>query len=347
MIFEAEGGSDKGFNGQRKDTPPLIEAIRKKGWNCELIFYRDEWNTEIFDYVVQNFDGYISRINPGNLVKGEKKYFQLLTKLYDNGLVAMSHPTEMLNLGSKDVLFKLSKTGLVPNDIFKYTSINEFKHYFPKTLAFGERVLKQNRGSSGIGIWRVSIVREYQENQQSEIPLSIQIKCTEAKDNQVKYYSLGHFMNLCEKYLVGKNGLLIDMPYLPRIREGEFRILLVGNLPIQIIRKKPSEISEAFSANLFSGAVYINNTIEEHPYLMKIFKVFINNIKSITDNHNLPLLWTADFILSYDDLGNDIYFLSEINSSCVGFTKQIELGIQDNIAEEAISRIIQSFLVKT
>lgn len=35
-------------------------------------------------------------------------------------------------------------------------------------------------------------------------------------------------------------------------------------------------------------------------------------------NFDLPLIWTADFILDVDPLGQDAYRLGELNCSCVG-----------------------------
>lgn len=51
-------------------------------------------------------------------------------------------------------------------------------------------------------------------------------------------------------------------------------------------------------------------------------------------NYDLPLIWTADFILDTDEKGNDKYVLGEINCSCVGFTSHLEL------ADEVASNII-------
>jgi len=51
----------------------------------------------------------------------------------------------------------------------------------------------------------------------------------------------------------------------------------------------------------------------------------------------LPLLWTADFILDTDDKGKDVYVLGEINSSCVGFSTNLELS--ENIADEIMNLI--------
>ena len=41
VFFEAEGGTDKGPDGHRRDTMPMVEALRASGWSADTIFYRD------------------------------------------------------------------------------------------------------------------------------------------------------------------------------------------------------------------------------------------------------------------------------------------------------------------
>ena len=72
VVFEVEGGSDKQFNGHRKDTMPIVDAIKDQGWHAEVVYYRPEWSDDLYDYVSNNFDAYISRVNPGNIPGGEK-----------------------------------------------------------------------------------------------------------------------------------------------------------------------------------------------------------------------------------------------------------------------------------
>lgn len=185
VIFEAEGGADKWFDGHRKDTIPIMNAVKEKGWDCEVIFFRDEWAESIFNYSKNRFDGYISRINPGNLPNGEDTYFNILRRLSDAGLVGMPHPDVMINFGSKDALFKLAGTDLVPSDTYAYYDIPTFREKFPVTLSLGERVLKQNRGSTGNGIWRVKLASDEPIKKGEALPLDTKIKCTEAVDNHV------------------------------------------------------------------------------------------------------------------------------------------------------------------
>ncbi len=343
VIFEARGGSDKGPDGHRKDTMPIVNAINARdGWSSEVIYFEDDRREEIFNYVKDNAVAYISRINPGNLPNGEKLYFETLRNLSDAGVVGMPHPDAMLNFGAKDALFKLRTTDLVPEDTYAYYTVEEFRDTFPMSLSYGERVLKQNRGSTGEGIWRVQIADENVEVKKGEaLPLDTKLKCTEAVDNHVEYNTLADFMTFCEQYIVGDNGMLVDMRFMPRIKEGEIRILMVGESPVFVVHKKPADAEDAFSATLFSGAKY---TYDDPSKWQELVDMFLNSIPTITSklgDYDVPLIWTADFMLDWDDNKNDTYVLGEINCSCVGFTSHLDMGIQDKVADEVV-RVVES-----
>lgn len=53
----------------------------------------------------------------------------------------------------------------------------------------------------------------------------------------MEYFVLENFLTFCEKYIVGENGMLVDMKFLPRIKEGEIRIMMVGDKPIFVVHK--------------------------------------------------------------------------------------------------------------
>lgn len=329
VFFEVKGGSDKGEDGYRKDTMPMVNALKDKGFNAEVIFFEVSKKDEIYDYVKANFDGYVSRINPGNL-KEENEYFAMLRQLCKDGVVGMPHPDAMIGYGAKDALTKLAGTDLVPSDTYAYYDIKSFKETFPKSLAKGERVLKQNRGSTGEGIWRVSVEGDFSGD---IVPLNAKIKCTEAKDNHTERRELGEFMDFCEQYIIGDNGMLVDMTFLPRIKEGEIRLLMLYDTPVNVVHKKPAEGGDAFSATLFSGAKYRYDKPEQWQDLVDMFLSQLPSVRSKLGNYDLPLIWTADFILDTDKNGKDKYVLGEINCSCVGFTSHLELApaVADNI----------------
>lgn len=343
-FLEVKDGSDKGTDGYRPDTLPMVESLKKRGWDAEVIFYSDDRKDEIFHHINSTADAYVSRINPGNL-RCEREYFDMLRKLVDNDVIGMSHPDAMTGYGAKDALVKLRDTNLVPTDTFAYYDSLEFKNIFPKTLATGERVLKQNRGSTGEGIWRVQLLDQDEIDESGHVRLEAKIKCTEAKDNHSEIHRLGEFMDFCEQYIVGENGMLVDMKFLPRIKEGEIRIFMINDKPVNVVHKKPVDNEDAFSATLFSGAQYRYDKPEDWSELVDMF---IDNLPMITQKlggYDLPLIWTADFILDTDEDGKDTYVLGEMNCSCVGFTS--ELSLSEDIAEEIINIISRSKIEMT
>ncbi len=347
VIFEAEGGTDKGLDGHRKDTLPIANALRVRGWDVDILKFRDEWAQKIYDHCKDRYDAYITRVNPGTIPSGEKIFFQTLRKLSEKGLIGFSHPDVMQTLGAKDALVKLVGTGLVPDDTFAYYTPEELEKNFPVSISFGERVIKQNRGSTGEGIWRVQVIDERPYEKGTALPLDTRLKLTEAKDNHTEYKTLGEFIEFAKKYTEGEDGMVVDMKFLPRIKEGEIRILMVGEKPIFVVHKKPAEAEDAFSATLFSGAKYTYQKPEEWSVLVDSFLDKLPEIMKRLGNFDAPLIWTADFILDTDEAGKDKYVLGEINNSCVGFTSHLSEGIQDKVADRVIEIVTRKFTKKT
>ncbi len=343
VIFEARGGTDKGKYGYRRDSKPIIESLQKRGWTAEIIFYQDEDRGEIYRHTYEKADAYISRVNPGNLYS-EIGYFQMLRELVNNGVVGLPHPDAMIAYGAKNAVEKLKGSDIVPDDVYTYYDFETLKEQFPKSLKNGVRVLKQNRGSTGEGIWRVEVLNA--EKYKGKIPLDAKLKLTEAKDNHTEEKTLQDFLEFCIQYLEGQNGMLLDMPFLERIVEGEIRVLMLRDMVVNVVHKKPAETKDAFSATLFSGAKYRYDKPEQWPDLVDLIKDNLRNIQFKLGNYDLPLIWTADFILDTDQkTGEDKYVLGEINASCVGFTTFLELS--ENIAEEVLALLDAEDVVNT
>ena len=338
VIFEARGGSDKGAYGYRRDSMPIVKALREREWTSEIIFYEDEHRGEIYRYTVENASAYISRINPGNL-EDETGYFQMLKELVSHGVEGLPHPDAMVAYGAKNALVKLADTELVPTDTYAYYDFETFKSSFRESLCRGTRVLKQNRGSTGEGIWKVELIESSagKNGKQKRAPLEAKVRCTEARDNHVEDRQLGEFIDWCAQYLVGRNGMIVDMPFMPRIVEGEVRVLMLRRKPVYVVHKKPAETKDAFSATLFSGAEYTYQKPEEWPALMALVDKNLDAMIEKLGGYAIPLIWTADFMLDTAPDGSDRYVLGEINASCVGFTTHLELAEQ--IAAEVVGFI--------
>ena len=112
FIIEYAKGSDKGFDGFRPDSKPILAEIKKvTDRDREIVFYRPNKKYELLEYLRENAHSVISRINPGNL-KEVDEYFQFLKALSNAGVEVHTHPDVMINLDFKDILAKLKGTFL-------------------------------------------------------------------------------------------------------------------------------------------------------------------------------------------------------------------------------------------
>lgn len=70
---------------------------------------------------------------------------------------------------------------------------------------------------------------------------------------------------------------------------------------------------------------------------MQNFLTQLPQVTNLLGNYDLPLIWTADFMLDTNEAGEDCYILGEMNCSCVGFTS--ELSLAHEVAEEILACI--------
>lgn len=323
FIIEYQKGSDKGFDGFRPDTKPILRAIEEEtSFKTEIVFFKPNKKYQLLEYLKENAYAVISRINPGNL-KQVDEYFQFLKALGDSGVEIHTHPDVMINLDFKDILAKLKGTVLGDDESYFYHDFSDFASKFPTDLKkHGIRVLKTNYGSTGEGVY---LVRQQDDGS---------IISTEAVNNEKFFFDDIHeFISKFEKnfeddseyaeYFQGKVGF-VGCRYLERINEGEIRVLLVNNKPISVVHKKPQE--GQFSATLFSGAQYKYESPDEAKWkdVIDLTTEGLNVLKPYLRGQNYPLLWTMDYILDYNEDGSDKYVLSEINCSCVGITSELQ-----------------------
>ncbi len=97
IIFEVAGGTDKGPDGHRKDTMPIVNALEKQGWSAEVLFYSDATRDELFSKTLATADGFMMRVNPG-VYEGftDAKFMAMGRELHAAGCHALQHPDVML-----------------------------------------------------------------------------------------------------------------------------------------------------------------------------------------------------------------------------------------------------------
>jgi len=148
------------------------------------------------------------------------------------------------------------------------------------------------------------------------------------------------------KYLEGgkeAGGQLVDQRLLPRIDEGEVRILMAGDTCQMAIHKKPLEGLSAVGGN--SAYTYYK---PEDPMYKSMIQTLYSDIPSLLpamglEGEPLPLLWTCDYIpknpegWSKSENASDaetLYVVGEFNCSCVGISKfQAVCGGEKTLAD--------------
>jgi len=274
--------------------------------------------------------GYICRVNPGTY-EGvtQSKLNTLLNEAVRKGIKGMSSPESMKKMGAKDALVRIRNLRCGLRDTNAYYTLKELEEGFSRSMAGGNmRVLKQNRGSQGEGIWVCSLKEgQIKKVKNGSCPPDTVLCLQEAVDNHKEEKTLAEFTKFCNKYLEGDEGQLVDQRFLPRIKEGEVRALMIGDNPIELIHKKPA--CGGISATLKSGAEYVRYapTDQKFALLMEYFKEDLPKLMNALDiGEELPLIWTVDFIPGPKKGGHDTFLVGEFNCSCVGITKQLDLA---------------------
>ena len=206
------GGTDKGPDGNRIDSIPIANGITKVGGHCDLIEYKPTLH-EDFLRIAARYDALVIRINPGHLSRGtpdgtQERFDAGLESLIEKGVLVLPSPLLQQRMGRKDALVRLKGLPCGMEDTHAYHSWAEFSVGLKTTLAHQPRVIKQNRGSCGEGVWlcwlckadgRECMKSEYPSKQPGEKHLrdSDRLKLMEMSDNHVEYHSVAEFVTFC------------------------------------------------------------------------------------------------------------------------------------------------------
>jgi len=219
-------------------------------------------------------------------------------------------------------------------DTLGYYCAEDMEAGFRKTIAFQPRVVKQNRGSAGEGIWIIKLKdREYCDNYcdaVAEDDWMLELK--EANDNHVEHHTVREFIDWCVngreegkatweskgtgKYFEGgreAGGQMVDQRFLPRIDEGEARFMMIG-----------MELNRVEHYRYIGGVGGETETTiygPDEPKYQAIKEKLVEEVPKMMTGmglgmDSLPLLWAADFI-PVDNHKTELV-IGEFNCSCLG-----------------------------
>src|SRR5262245_4267376 len=135
----------------------IAKALRDVGLTVEAASYADEVADEVREQLL-GVDGVLVWVDPVSKDGNRAKLDPILRHVARHGVLVSSHPDLILKMGTKEVLYRTRNMGWGA-DTRLYTTLEQFRQELPQCLAEGKpRVLKQNRGNGGIGVWKVEAV---------------------------------------------------------------------------------------------------------------------------------------------------------------------------------------------
>jgi uncharacterized protein DUF6815 len=316
----------------------IFEELALLGINAEPAVYDEDFADEVREQLL-TVDGVLVWVDPLHEGKTRAGLDPLLRDVAARGPWVSAHPDVILKMGVKEVLHRTRHFGW-GTDTHLYPTADDFRREFPSRLqSTGPRVLKQNRGNGGQGVWKVEQTGPWLDGGTAVRVLHAQ------RGSSPEDLTLGAFMTRCEAYFVSA-GCVVDQPFQPRLPDGMIRCYMgadkvvgFGHQLIKALIPPPPEgpnseaaqpgprIMHPASAQPFQALRALMET-EWTPQMMDVLGI---------DAASLPIIWDADFLYGpRTAAGEDTYVLCEINVSSV-------FAIPDQ-APAAIARLVKSRL---
>lgn len=278
---------------------PTAEAMRAEGLDPEAAVYNDEFADEVREQLlkVAAVQVWVNPITDDGRTR--TKLDAMLREVSDCGVLVRSHPDTIQKMGTKDVLYK-TRMMAWGSDVRRYYSMEEMRSELPKSLLTGPRVLKQSRGHSGQGIWKLAPTADRSRILAKHAP----------RGSQEESLSLDHWIESCAGYF--ESGPMLDQPYNPRIAEGTIRCYFV--------RERIEGFGHQEVNALVPGAdpgprLYFPADRPDFQNLRREAEsVWLPQLMSAVGltHDELPMLWDIDLMFA-----DDGYMLCEINVSSV------------------------------
>jgi hypothetical protein len=316
----------------------VFTALAAAGIQAEPAVYAEEMADEVRAQLMK-VDGVLVWVDPLSDGRTRRELDALLREIAASGVWVSTHPDVTLKMGVKEVLHTTRHLGWGA-DTHLYRTAAAFQNEFPgRLLTAGPRVLKQNRGNGGQGVWKVETA------DQALATVSV---LEARRGSEPRELPLNTFMESCENYFASGE-CIIDQPFQERLPNGMIRCYMgadkvvgFGHQLIKALLRPPPEganspeaqpgprIMHPASAPAFQ-ALRAKMDSEWVPRMMRLLDI---------DRGSLPIIWDADFLYGpRTAAGEDTFVLCEINVSSV-------FAIPEQ-APAAIARLTRERLLST
>lgn len=299
----------------------IFAALAERGADAEPVIYADDVADSVRERLL-GFDGLLVWVDPLSDGKDRSTLDPLLRDVAAQGVWVSAHPDVILKMGVKEVLYRTRDLGWGA-DTDLYSSQSDFRARFPGRLATsGPRVLKQNCGNGGQGVWKIELASAGAGAPGLDAP----VRVLHARRGSVQEnLTLGAFMDRCAPYFAGE-GRIVDQAFQPRLPDGMIRCYLAQDEVVgfghQLIKALIAPAAGAGPEAAEPGP-RIMHPPEAPPFQAlraSMERDWVPAMQRRLDiaTADLPALWDADFLYGPKTAdGEDTYVLCEINVSAV------------------------------
>jgi hypothetical protein len=316
----------RGDHAVRRDATPrnnryhrVFEELMALGIDAKPAVYGDDSVAEVRDQLLR-CDAVLVWVDPIDEGRTREALDPMLREVAAKGPWVSAHPDVILRMGVKEVLHRTRHLGWGTRTRL-YRNLADFRAAFPAELQLsGPRVLKQNRGNAGQGVWRVELIGG--EGGQTSLVSVLHAR----RGSMPERLPLQDFMVRCESYFAA-SGCIVDQPFQPRLPEGMIRCYMgvdkvvgFGHQLIKALIPPPPEGPHSPAAQ---PGPRIMHGADAQPFRVlraKMENEWTPQMMSTLgiDRASLPIIWDADFLYGpRTPSGEDTYVLCEINVSSV------------------------------
>jgi hypothetical protein len=298
----------------------LFAAFAARGVQARPAVYNRAQANDLRDQLLP-LDGVLVWVNPIDAGESRMPLDAVLREVAAAGVFVSTHPDVIMKLGTKDVLVDTREMGW-GSDVHRIDTLAQLRADLGARLRSGAaRVLKQWRGHSGIGVWRVQSV----EGAPSGAASLVSARHAQ-RGSAESAMTFDAFVALMAPYF-DDGGHMVDQAWQPRMTEGMVRCYLVqdrvAGFGIQAINAlyPLSAGSAPDEAPMPSTRLYHPPDLPHLQGLKRRLELeWIAELRQTLDiaPEDLPLLWDCDFLPGEASASDkESFVLCEINVSSV------------------------------
>ena len=299
----------------------VFAAFAARGVDARPAVYNLAQARELRDQLL-GFDGALVWVNPIDAGHSRAPLDAVLREVAAAGVFVSTHPDVIMKLGTKDVLVDTRQMGW-GSDVHRLDTLEQLRAELGHRLGDGSiRVLKQWRGHSGIGVWRVQ-----RAPGEAAFGARTRVVAKHAPRGSAEVMvSFDEFVALMAPYFED-GGHMIDQAWQPRLTEGMVRCYLVQNrvagFGLQAVNALHPPLAGSGSEEAPTPSRRLYHP-PELPHLQglkrRLESEWVPGLERTLGirREELPLLWDCDFLHGAPAReGDERYVLCEINVSSV------------------------------